>query len=157
MIYIYALIDPGTGVPRYVGQTTNLDARLKMHLSTPSSVAVKIWIHSLKQEGKQPSIQMLEKTNLKEANGREAYWIRHIISRGNDILNIHLQPKATRRGYKAQRLNVHDFNNIRCIREHLNLDTDREAINAALAAYAAQLKRDEQRDVEAHTALKHGG
>ena len=57
-IYIYALIDPDTGVPRYVGQTKNLGARLKMHLSTPSSVAVKIWIHSLKQEGKQPSIQI---------------------------------------------------------------------------------------------------
>jgi predicted GIY-YIG superfamily endonuclease len=56
MCYIYALIDPLTHLVRYVGQTSDLDKRYRIHCSGKDA-ATGEWVRSLPQP---PILALLE-------------------------------------------------------------------------------------------------
>lgn len=63
MIYIYALVCPETGTPRYIGKTKHLDARLLGHIRKAKGGHTKShcanWIRSLLSQGLAPIISVI--------------------------------------------------------------------------------------------------
>jgi len=86
-IYIYALLNPDTGIVRYVGQTATPNLRLKNHIRDKTNAAKHEWIQSLLNEGKSPLMTILEVTTQEMCGEREFYWIDRLRNEGNDLLN----------------------------------------------------------------------
>src|SRR5690606_26666241 len=85
MTYIYALTDPD-GMPRYVGQSVDPQARLASHLSRHASVAVRQWVDSLRTRGEQPRLTVLYKVSDGESpSDLEKQFIRLLGSAGKLI------------------------------------------------------------------------
>jgi transposase len=86
---IYALCDPATGQPRYVGQTTGrVDERLRQHLGTArrGSRLVCRWLRSL---GGPPRVQILQQVavDVRDLDTAECRWIRRLRNRGYALTN----------------------------------------------------------------------
>lgn len=88
--FIYALVDPRDQAVRYIGQTTNLVARLSGHNNEhPSKPTHKNnWIKALKKLGLTPIMEIVETVPLSELDQREQYWIAVKLSEGCDLTNI---------------------------------------------------------------------
>lgn len=88
-VSIYALIDSRTGLIRYVGQTNQeLSHRLSSHHDYWSgSWALGNWLRDVREEGGTAYVSLLERTDSKSADRREAYWIKRIDSLGFPLLN----------------------------------------------------------------------
>lgn len=83
---IYALYDPRTNEPRYVGMSRNVDARFKSHLSK-SHGEVRKWIDSLKEIGLKPYLVILgEADSVWPAIDLERHFIREL-GRDHKLLN----------------------------------------------------------------------
>lgn len=82
---VYALCDPRVPtVPRYVGMSSNLTARLSKHRTRPNSFDAKRWIKGLADDGLPPCLIVLgEFTTEDEALKRE----RELILSLPDLLN----------------------------------------------------------------------
>jgi hypothetical protein len=83
---IYALCDPGTGEIRYVGQTGDLESRIKQHLKNAAGghqYHVYRWIHSL---GGPPKVIVLEETE--DLDIMERLWIAGLRSIGYRLTNM---------------------------------------------------------------------
>ena len=88
MIYIYKLSDPRDKIPRYVGKTNNLKARLKVHWTSKFNTTCSVWIWKLRAEGIKPSIEALEEIpDGQPWQSREQYWIDRLRLEGNNLLN----------------------------------------------------------------------
>lgn len=61
--YLYALIDPDLGTPKYIGITNNPDKRLQEHIKDTAATKKAKWISSLKEGGKLPTLKILRDTN----------------------------------------------------------------------------------------------
>lgn len=99
--YIYALIDPRTHKPFYVGQTPDPDRRLKAHIKRIhyKSVQGKLYasgeyIKNLHDDGLKPQIVILETlefewifANYQIPYQRERYWINQLKSLGYMLAN----------------------------------------------------------------------
>jgi hypothetical protein len=89
MAYIYQLVDPRDGLPRYVGYAESLGRRYQQHLRTryPVSRALGKWFEEL--HPLPPSIEVLEELDCspKEAQERETYWIQRLLSEGMPLVN----------------------------------------------------------------------
>lgn len=95
---VYALIDPKTGSPAYVGQTIRtLAERRSSHLTAArrgSKQAVAMWVRALLNEGLKPVIKILESTTQKHIGNSERRWIAQLskkhtlqnVSQGSDRL-----------------------------------------------------------------------
>lgn len=88
---IYALCDPDTKEIRYIGQTTNLKARLLAHMTEAyaerrNSPKVK-WIRELLAQGKKPTIIALHEISIPEANEAEHKAIKNARANGAKLLN----------------------------------------------------------------------
>lgn len=97
-MYVYGLIDPQTNCICYVGKADNIDKRLSSHLlaNDISNLAKNRWIDSLKRQGLEPQIVVLEHaedaSTIFEAETR---WIQTGLQLGWPLLNMHkTQAKA---------------------------------------------------------------
>lgn len=87
---IYALVDPLTGDPHYIGQTAaTLADRRRDHVQKPGSTKKGTWIRELLDDGREPQIVLIEEFTgyRREAYERESFWIRRLRSEGRPILN----------------------------------------------------------------------
>lgn len=90
--YIYGLIDPDTNNIRYVGQTVNLELRIKQHSKcserrdAPNSPRNR-WLMSLWKRGLVPHLVVLEECLLGVAHEKERFWYNKLKAEGADLLN----------------------------------------------------------------------
>lgn len=73
--YIYALVDPDTGQPRYVGKSDNPIYRFRRHLKDDSDTHKSRWIRTLLRNGKFPKLRVLQAVRFDEWQEAERYWI----------------------------------------------------------------------------------
>lgn len=99
-VNIYALIDPRTHMPVYVGATRReLSKRLREHIAYPSSPKMKKLIKKLKSSNLRLGVELIESTSPETAWEREIYWMDeyakkyHIL---NDMHNGRYNPSAIR-------------------------------------------------------------
>lgn len=92
--FIYTLSDPRDKRIRYVGRTSDVQARYFGHLSTKGSTEKDIWIDELRQLGIRPEMSVIEKitytTPVQEAqkpSTRERFWVEHFEQSGEPLLN----------------------------------------------------------------------
>lgn len=90
MHYVYALIDPITNKPKYVGVTKHtLSFRLKSHMQAKDNGMKAHWIKKLKSKGLKPKIILLEIVGgLAHPGTSEKFWIRHYENSGEYLFNI---------------------------------------------------------------------
>lgn len=85
IVYIYALLDPDTGIVRYIGKSVDLTRRMNQHCRVdPASKNQRaMWIASLAAVGKTPNMIVIE--NCTDENWQEAErrWIAHYLPTGN--------------------------------------------------------------------------
>lgn len=86
--YIYALYDPRTNSPRYVGQTSMPKHRMNVHTSDKKhGVAKREWFAELDTVGLKPVMVILEQVWHSEVDERERYWAQKFISEGHQLTN----------------------------------------------------------------------
>jgi hypothetical protein len=87
-MYIYALLEPDTQEPRYVGKTNDLRKRYSQHIcnKAASETSKAEWIQSLRSNGLLPLMCILEVVgnNWRE---RERFWIADLQARGAQLVN----------------------------------------------------------------------
>jgi hypothetical protein len=88
-IYIYSLKDPETNEIRYVGKTTNINTRLKAHItrSRHNKYHSARWVQSVIKRGLRPIIELVEECTEENWVEREKYWIGYYRERF-DLTNI---------------------------------------------------------------------
>ena len=74
-IAIYALIDPRTKLPFYVGKTNDPKVRLKGHRSGRGTTRSAVFIREIRAEGYRPDMEILELCDEKDWQDREAFWV----------------------------------------------------------------------------------
>lgn len=90
IIYIYALRETGQQAVKYVGQTNNLDSRLKQHLHTAKRRGVNprdIWIADVLSRNNSVEIELIEECDIDTVAERENYWIEHYRAKGHPLTN----------------------------------------------------------------------
>lgn len=92
-VFIYTLNCPTTGIVRYLGQTTNPDARLKDHLRNAGLPRkekwhVYRWIKNLITKNLRPGMEILDVVPDIEADFWEREYIQNFRERGFDLTNI---------------------------------------------------------------------
>ena len=86
----YALVDPVTRLPHYVGQTADLlGRRLEQHVKKRQETKKGLWIRDLIRAEQWPEIVLLEEFlgTRRRAYERESYWIQQLRGQGHPILN----------------------------------------------------------------------
>lgn len=78
-IYIYCLKDPETKEIRYVGKTTNINTRLKAHItrSKHNKYHSARWVQSILKRDLKPIIELIEECAEDNWVEREKYWISY--------------------------------------------------------------------------------
>lgn len=89
---IYALVDPQSGEPRYIGQTRfSLEARFKGHLNDKKPSYKVNWLKNLKSQGLRPVIRELYKCyDGTTADVAEIFFIANFKERGFRLTNLSL-------------------------------------------------------------------
>lgn len=88
LVWIYALLDPETGEPRYVGKAINPHVRFSQHLSERSRKTHKQrWIAKLKASGREPSLELLEQVPEAEWQAAERHYIAEYRRLGARLVN----------------------------------------------------------------------
>lgn len=87
-IFIYGLLD-GVGVIRYVGQTSNVQRRLRKHVlgARARKSHRDRWIMKLLERGFYPKIVVLETVEANEWANAERRWIRYGLEHGWPLTN----------------------------------------------------------------------
>jgi len=85
--YIYCLICPIDGAIKYVGNTCNMDSRLKAHMRQPCA-SIKEWITDLKSKGLYPQMKLLQKLERVNSWSIELLWIDKIERKHGGLLNV---------------------------------------------------------------------
>lgn len=87
--YIYALVDPRTGIIRYVGKTTNPSFRLEGHLRDRRRCERVKWLRELKHANLEPVMVILEVVHAPVRwQDREVFWIAMGRELGWDLTNV---------------------------------------------------------------------
>lgn len=88
-VFVYALCEPDSGAVRYVGRSSNPQARLVSHMAQ-SSERVTAWIGGLRALGMAPQLRILREVPAGEDSAAiERLAIGEHIARGCDLLNVH--------------------------------------------------------------------
>lgn len=77
-VYIYRMIDPSTGEPRYVGKAKNPKRRLMQHIletQKGNMTPCKAWVQSLLNDGKRPLMEIIEVCSDDDWRERERFQI----------------------------------------------------------------------------------
>ena len=95
--FVYALLDPGDGKPRYVGVTQCPDDRYERHCrfhGHKGNGRLRRWLETLEARGAKPQMRLLERVKIDRAvedfvhHHRELWWIRYMRERGLPLTNI---------------------------------------------------------------------
>lgn len=105
---IYALCDPDTKQPRYVGRTSYpLRHRLGNHIgnarNNKCSLELSQWINDIRARGQDPSIILLEECSLTDADAAEKAWIALCAEKGCNLLNKAFLSKRPPRTWTSER------------------------------------------------------
>jgi hypothetical protein len=101
IVEIYSLVDPVTGLTRYVGQSVNATKRLAWHIQAARRGElgrVYNWIRTLLSTSCKPVLSIIEGCPTLLADEREIFWIRSFRSSGFDLTNL-TDGGGGRRGY----------------------------------------------------------
>lgn len=89
VVSIYALCCPVDRAIRYVGASSNIQGRLKGHLSKDdNNEGKRRWIAELAERGLTPKVEILEQVNESQASVAERKWISRLRSQGVSLFNI---------------------------------------------------------------------
>ncbi len=102
---VYALLCPKCMCPRYVGQTSEFEERMKNHMKgmacTDASIYKKHWVQSLLNQGLEPVVKvLLDLPTAEHLDAAEIYWIAEMKRRGCPLTNL-TDGGGGLRGYKA--------------------------------------------------------
>jgi hypothetical protein len=86
---VYALIDPRTNDPRYVGATKDPHQRLRRHLLNPPNEKMEQWIEELESEGLSPAMTLLRWADVQELRDEEQDILNRLFEE-YELLNIEL-------------------------------------------------------------------
>lgn len=86
-VYIYALLDPTTYEPRYIGRSNRPEQRYNQHIRYPEKSQKWDWICSLKERGELPILWVLDEVSYMQMISAEAKWIVEGFSRGWRLTN----------------------------------------------------------------------
>lgn len=91
IVKIYALIDPESGLMRYVGQTRQryLCTRLAQHWLARDSTPKSEWVRSIKAKGLKIRIVLLDQVSVDDAVRAERAWIEKISAEAGVLLNVY--------------------------------------------------------------------
>ena len=84
---VYAIYDPYTFNPVYVGITINIVVRSKMHLKAEGNTEKDKWIRALRDKAIIPEIKILETCSFDLASARESYYMVKYIKMGYNLFN----------------------------------------------------------------------
>ena len=86
--FIYALVDPQTSEPRYVGKTVDLENRFQGHLKSARQGCLYVhrWIRSLGSSA--PVLHVIERVSVEQLNDRERHWIALLRADGARLTNL---------------------------------------------------------------------
>lgn len=87
MAWIYALCEPDDGAIRYVGKCEKPKKRLVAHINESGDTAKHVWLSSLKSQGKNPLVLLIEEVCNENWQEREMFWISHYRGLGFDLTN----------------------------------------------------------------------
>ena len=91
LTWIYALVDPRTSLPRYVGKTVQPIQRLRAHISGArggrAAPRVSAWIAGLKLVGRLPRMMLLQQVPGESWQTAEFFWICFLRWAGADLAN----------------------------------------------------------------------
>lgn len=86
--YVYALIDPSTMHPRYVGVTQNVRQRLSGHINDKMKSIKTAWIQGLIAGNMTPKMLVLEDcSSVYDAKAAEVSWIEYLRFIGSNLTN----------------------------------------------------------------------
>jgi hypothetical protein len=94
MIVIYEISDPISDIPRYIGQTNNLQRRISNHLSVSRNNTNKInwrlrsFIKNLLNQGLTPIFTIIDSVDESISDETETYWISQYKQWGFELFNI---------------------------------------------------------------------
>jgi len=130
MIFIYALVDPAELTIKYVGQSHDLNLRLRQHWTQDHNR----WMLDLRKKGKKPFIIVLEKI-LQHDNSdiAEEKWIKILFENGIDLVNVH---------GKKRILNSIPSNGKRVSRNDLRIRIERIGLSQDDGAFLLGLHKD---------------
>lgn len=87
--FIYCLRDPRTNAVRYVGKSTELDRRYRMHCRrVGKNPHLNRWISQLQDMGLEPALDVLEACDSSAWRARERCWELHFRAAGEPLTNI---------------------------------------------------------------------
>lgn len=86
-VTIYALVDPRTQEPRYVGRTVDPVGRFRDHCADRSG-AKGAWVAELRSEDLRPEMIVLSRTSSADGPDAEQEWIDRLVAEGFDLLNV---------------------------------------------------------------------
>lgn len=72
---IYALYEPGSDKPVYIGQSVNIGERYRQHINGECGTIKGRWIKKLIADGGAPEIKILEVCSPMSLDAREKHWI----------------------------------------------------------------------------------
>lgn len=112
---IYRLIDPRDSCVKYVGCTSNLEERLRLHIRHPEKTAKGKWISELQSEGLNPLAEVIEThADVTIAAEREIHWINQLKENGVSLTNGIINAKYTvRKKYISPPLEIEP--SMRCL------------------------------------------
>lgn len=90
-VFIYCLSDPDTGEVRYIGKTKNLKSRFSGHTSRKNKCWSSYWIWSLRNSGKMPIMEELERienSDDKDWQEVERFYIAYFRFLGARLTNL---------------------------------------------------------------------
>jgi len=87
---VYALIDPRSHQPRYIGKALDVRQRDRNHFnqSKYGHSAKDEWVRGLRADGLRPDLIVIEECTPAESAAREKYWIARARWRGIPLLNM---------------------------------------------------------------------
>ncbi len=142
--YIYALCDPDSQIPFYIGKTKNIEKRYRSHLTIELKNKTKksFWIKKLLKENKKPTISILDTADSSNIDEKEIYYITLWKSKNPKLKNMTDGGTGGTTHYgkpvKIQCSNGKTYNSIKEASEELKVH--RTAINAIIKGKSISAK-----------------
>ncbi len=112
-ISIYALVDPRTKLPFYVGKTNNPKVRLKGHRTGRGITPSAKFIREIRSAGYRPDMEILEICDRRTWPEREAFWVKLYQSRFGVTQILNVSPG----GIQPGRFIKHSVATCECLRQ----------------------------------------